>query len=335
MRPPVPALILLIAAAGLSSGCSDPIAPGGPKYRATDLGTLPTGQFSTATDINSAGQVVGTAEIVPGSAPGASHPFLWESGVITDIADPSPLPDDYVNSATAINPAGTVVVLSSGFRHTRAWLWQQGVRTDLPVVTGFGGEDRAYDINPSGQVVGTADYVVNTYQFHAVLWENGGLTDLGTLGDTGWSIAYGVDPTGRVVGQSNGAAFLWEQGVMTDLQIAGSQAIARRINAAGQVVGSVILDGVNHGFVWQQGVTTDLGEVGEVTDINSSGQVVGWRTVAGTDHGFVWKDGVMTDLPGPSQAFGINDEGQIVGNAGLGHADSGFRPARATLWTPE
>jgi probable HAF family extracellular repeat protein len=38
-----------------------------------DLGTLPGGSSSTATDINDLGQVIGDAT----TADGDTHPFLW------------------------------------------------------------------------------------------------------------------------------------------------------------------------------------------------------------------------------------------------------------------
>jgi probable HAF family extracellular repeat protein len=324
------AALTLLGVAGvltaLSCSSGDITNPTGPKYRVIDLGSLSTGHSSSARDINSAGQVVGTAS-VPDLWPGATHGFLWESGVMTDITPVGEWLYDWVSEVAAINPAGKVVgrVNTSGFRHTFPWLWEQGV------LTGLGnGEGYATDINPAGQVVGCLSRLPDAFtECHAVLWDNGATTDLGTLAG-GVSEAYGIDPTGRVVGRSDGHAFLWEKGVMTDLNIPGGESIARRINAAGQVVGEVSVGSVTHGFLWEKGSITDLGEVFQVSDINARGQVVGSRSVAGTAHAFVWENGIMTDLPGPSQAFGINDAGQIVGDIWRGTS-----PARATLWTPK
>jgi len=50
-------------------------APPGP-YVVTDLGTLSAIQSAQAYNINEAGHVVGYA---------ASHPFLWQDGVMTDL----------------------------------------------------------------------------------------------------------------------------------------------------------------------------------------------------------------------------------------------------------
>jgi probable HAF family extracellular repeat protein len=211
------------------------------------------------------------------------------------------------------------------------WLWEQSVFAQLGR-----GEGDATDINDAGQAVGCLRALTLEAGFncHAAIMEaNGGYTDLGALTLDGESEAYGIDPTGRVVGKSNGRAFLWQNGVMTDLNIPGGESLARRINAGGQVAGQVTANQVTRGFLWENGTITDLGEVDQVSDINAGGQVVGWRTVNGTIQAFKWEKGVMTDLPGPSRAFAINDAGQIVGDVGF--SIYGVTAGRATLWTQE
>src|SRR5262249_55276876 len=64
-----------------------------------DLGTLGGGS-SSAADVNSAGQVVGTAA----RSSGSEHAFLWQHGVMTDLGTLG----GQTSAATAINDVGQV-----------------------------------------------------------------------------------------------------------------------------------------------------------------------------------------------------------------------------------
>src|SRR5213080_4303909 len=79
-------------------------------------------------------------------------------------------------------------------------------------------------VNEAGQVVGWSQ---GSYPdpIHAFLWENGTMTDLGTLGGS-TARAYDINDKGQVVGVSSTSsglnhAFLWEDGTMTDLGTLG------------------------------------------------------------------------------------------------------------------
>jgi probable HAF family extracellular repeat protein len=79
----------------------------------------------------------------------------------------------------------------------------------------------AFDINDRGQIVGFSN-VAGDMTTHAFLWQNGVMTDLGTLPGDFASFAYAINDLGQVVGQSidqngNPRGFLWQNGVMTDL----------------------------------------------------------------------------------------------------------------------
>ncbi len=107
--------------------------------------------------------------------------------------------------------------------------------TDLGTLPGFPFSE-GRDINKHGQVVGRA-YFPN----RAFFWENGTITDLGTLGGP-FAFAVAINQGGQVVGGARTAsfqlhAFVWENGGMNDLgALPGESAsVARAINKRGQV----------------------------------------------------------------------------------------------------
>src|SRR5262245_49299165 len=76
--------------------------------------------------------------------------------------------------------------------------------------------------------------------------------DLGSLGGVySYTHASDINATGQVVGMSNGHAFLWQDGIMTDLGSLGrGDSSAAAINDVGQVVGTAgASDGTLHGFL--------------------------------------------------------------------------------------
>jgi probable HAF family extracellular repeat protein len=192
---------------------------------------------------------------------------------------------------------------------------------------------RANAINGAGKVVGVSETAA--FDFHAVLWSNGKVRDLGTLqGTKGYSEAFDLNGAGQVVGQScppgtrilGCRAFLWHAGRMTDLgTLGGNHSIAFAINQAGQVVGTArTRDDVDHGFLWHEGLMTDLGASFLPTGINALGQVVGFGRVpsgGGLPHALLWDHGVIQDL-GPGSANDINRAGRAVGQSweAQGHA---------------
>ncbi len=222
---------------------------------------LPTlgGHQGFATGVNSRGQVVGWAETAVHD-PTCNAPqvlqfraVLWEprKGRMQQLP---PLPGDSTSAATAINSRGQVVGIS-GARHSV--LWENGTPTNIGDLGGDAWHT-PMDINEQGDVVGFSNpsgVVGIDFNPHAFLWTSeAGIRDLRTLAGDESSQALGVNDRRQVVGVSSGdlnRAFLWEDGVMKDLNgLVGPGSpdlliVAQHINEAGVIVGRAVLHGTN------------------------------------------------------------------------------------------
>jgi probable HAF family extracellular repeat protein len=128
-----------------------------------DLGGLPGGMFSEAVSVNASGVAVGfstLAETQDGMTLdfGDRHAVVFQSGRITDLTPDLPFNTDAF--ATAINVHGQIV----GARAGRAFLWQNGVGTDLnTLIPASAGVTltSANGINDRGQIVVTGQPTAN------------------------------------------------------------------------------------------------------------------------------------------------------------------------------
>jgi len=189
---------------------------------------LPTlgGNNGWAAGINDQNMVVGVAENTTAepTCAGTSQvfqykPVLWTDGQIHELRT---IAGDPVGMAWGINYSGQATGYSGGCTtYLHALLWQDGKVFDLGNLGGVM-NNAGVDINNLGQVVGISDLLGDNTE-HAFLWQKKtGMIDLGTLpGDFG-SDADGINNLGQVVGGSwdadgNERAYLWQNGVMTDL----------------------------------------------------------------------------------------------------------------------
>jgi probable HAF family extracellular repeat protein len=218
------------------------------------------------------------------------------------VQDLGVLPGHSSSVAWGINQKGDVVGWSMGADGTSAFLYTDAA--GLVKLPGLPDRPRAIarDLNDGGQIVGTAN-AGGVDLGHAVLWTNGSIKDLGTLGTGSYSEGWAVNNFGQVVGSSytNGASF-----------------------------------GV-HGFLFTQarGMVdlTPNSDTGSALDINDAGQVTGYKTATGGNyHAFRWKGGTFVDLgvlSGFAHSFGyaINELGQVAGNStsASGNSERFFR----------
>jgi probable HAF family extracellular repeat protein len=136
-----------------------------------------------------------------------------------------------------------------------------------------------------------AGFSTNCADGHALIWQNGTATDLGSLGGT-FSGAAAINNQNQVVGNSNLPgdatfhAFLWQKGVMADLGTLPGHSLSSAfgINNQSQIVGQSCSDVECRGFLWQGNVMTDLNDLipadsslflFEPISINSRGQIAG------------------------------------------------------------
>jgi probable HAF family extracellular repeat protein len=266
----------------------------------------------------------------------------------------NPFPLDFVESSSLLNSGGTVTgyadtSLADPFPNFCLWdcdvvhafrSRSDGGLTDLGALPG-GGSSVAIGISANGLIAGLSEngetdpLYAGLPEVHAVLWEQGKITDLGTLPEGGYqSQANAVNSSGQVVGSGlntipdansmqPGIFWLWG-GITPPYQY--------------QV----------HPFLWdKQDGMQDLGTLNGSTDaeayyINERGQVVGDSYISSAPgacgyplatNSYLWEKGKgmksLGSLGGTcSAAFALNNQGQVVGQSSL----TGDLYYRAFLW---
>ncbi len=289
-----------------------------------DLGTL-GGWDSWANAVNNQNPPLVVGAGTTGSSP-YMHAFVRQNGPLTDLGT---LDGDHWSTANGVNDQGWIVGTSGSDdpiqgskSHACVWSRQDGGTLNLMDLGTLGGRDSYGNaVNNAGQIVGESR--TSSGEYHAFLWENGAMTDLGNF------TPLGINDQAQVVGTApDGLAVLWQNGVLTPLGSLGGDYFAQSGNAiaaSGGIVGSArgLTDGLNYtrSFL-SNGPMTDLGASNGLNSyaqgINSSGQsvrIVGFNAARYPERdyrAFFWQDGLMTDL-GVGGAYGLNDQGLAVG----------------------
>jgi probable HAF family extracellular repeat protein len=189
----------------------------------------------------------------------------------------------------------------------------------------------AYDVNASGQVAAVLED--DDGRQRGILYENGKVTELGTLGGD-FSDVKKINPSGEIIGSAQNREGHWRAFIydskngMRDLgTLGGPSSFGMAINMAGHAAGFADnADGNYRAFLsTRAGEMVDLGTLGGkisyAAGMNNNGQVVG--TAATADeyrHAFLYDAARgMVDLGTlggrQSSATAINDDGIVVGTS--------------------
>ena len=215
-----------------------------------EIPPLPGGGFSQAFAVTDQQRIVGT--IADGTP--YHKAYIWEEGNIT-IIEPTFGPR---SAGRDINAAGAVVgwMGTSTGVDSHALLWTDGQLLDIGLAPNtFASRGNAIDENGAVAIWGRLMDGDPEHRITAsFLWEDGNFVDLGTL--PGYDAISGLDLNNdsKIVGMARAiesgnapdVGFLWQDGVMTDL---------------------------NHVIPPDSGLT-----IRRATGINNAGQITGWGT---------------------------------------------------------
>jgi len=269
------------------------------RYKLIDLGTFggPESYINAAFSLGSPNQINNRGVVVGAAA--------------TEIPAPP-------NKQICGGPDGLVPFVFHAFA------WQDGVLTDLGALPGVECSE-AVSINANGEIAGRSgngviDPLVGVEEIRAVLWKDGKINDLGTLGGN-HSIAIGLNNGGDVIGFS-------------------VNTIPDPFSLLYLLGGGFTNGTQTRGFLWHKGHMQDLGTLGgpdtQAFGLNERGQAIGISYINSTPNPvtglppadpFLWdEDRGMIDLGTLGGAWGgagaLNNRGQVIGDSSLA-ADPG------------
>lgn len=236
----------------------------------TVLEPLPDAEYAETLAINNTGLVVGRS--VNWGSPSTFYvATIWINGTPAMIP-----PISGWSTAYGVSDVGHVVGECEAEGCSVPFVWHNG---DLQILEGCG---RARAVNDSGIVAG---YSGNGYApAAAVMWNNGRLIHLGTLGGT-WEEPIAMNSNGKIAGNTWTApterAFVWEDGVMKFLEtLGGDENLALGMNEHGTIVGGSWNEaGIIEAYIYDAGTVTGAGTFGYPSSyfiaINNDNRIVG------------------------------------------------------------
>ena len=232
--------------------------------------------------------------------------FRYNNGTMTGL----PTFGGYDGFATGVNNRGEIVGWAETTTHDstcdspqvlqfEAALWNKDNK--IEELQPFSGDPdgAATAINSAGQAVGISGLcgtaVGGASAEHMLLWQNGTVASLPTLGGAYWNTPMDINDNGDVTGFSdhpgdsvsnpNFTTFIWTRnGGTRDLGALAGDSLSEGlgINDSDQIVGVSIPSG--HGFVWANGTMLDLNSllppnsgytITDAQDINNEGAITG------------------------------------------------------------
>jgi probable HAF family extracellular repeat protein len=232
-----------------------------------------------------------------------------------------------------------------------AFQWKNGGTTDLGSLR-YDLSSWALAINDKGLIAGVSqngdiDPGTGVYEARPVVWKNGKIQDLGTLGGTQGTATDSINSAGQVpIASTNSDS--------NDPYINAPQANCLWLVDNGTVCNqgdfafnALFLPATTqvHGGLWsKESGLKDLGTLGGpdsfALDINDAGQLVGWSYTSFTagasgvpdTHPFLLENGIMTDLGTLGGTFAapvqINKNGEVTGASNL----AGDTVVRTFVW---
>jgi uncharacterized membrane protein len=261
------------------------------RYEAVALGRLGATQ-SNGWAINDAGVVAGWADVSDGRA------FRWsEPDGMTALPGTS--------ASRGINGAGAIVGFSTHSSGSSAYVFHNGVRTDLPALqAGF--NSAAYGINDTGTVAGRSGGF-------AVVWR------LGADGSyhAPYALGYRNSSAATVINSRGDIAFTAFSPSFSGM----NEPVLWRVQPDGSYGHALFLGRPAGGSHY-------------VLDMNDAGLIVGFHWTGTIERAVLWHPddySAPIDL-GVGQAWGINNHGWIVGATGGDVPPFGGVPRRPALW---